>query len=46
MPTNMACKRNQGGNSDKTIDDHLLNAFVVPLTISTYTKQQGRNSYP
>lgn len=28
------------------IDYHLLNGFVVPLTISAYTKQQGRNSYP
>lgn len=28
------------------IDQNLLNAFVMPLTISTHTEQQGRNSYP
>lgn len=40
----MACKRNQGDNSDNNF--HLLNAFVVPVTISTYTKQHGGSSYP
>lgn len=28
------------------IDQNLLNDFVMPLTISTHTKQQGRNSSP
>ena len=28
------------------IDQNLLNAFVMPLTISTHAKQQGRNIYP
>lgn len=37
----MAYQKNQGGNSDKTIDDHLLNAFVMPLTISTQNSKAG-----
>lgn len=27
------------------IDQNLLNAFVMPLTISTHAKQRGRSSY-
>lgn len=29
-----------------TLDHHVSNAFVMPVTVSTYTKQVSRNSYP
>lgn len=42
----MTYKRNQGDNSEVSIDCHELNAFAMPLTMSTYAKLQGRSSYP